>query len=147
MALRDQQQIEADDMESLCEELATGLDSGSLADPLQVCAGIQQEGFGRNFANQEAADGTPWPPHKPATVAMYGPHPLLILSGEMKRQATTNAPLVADRQAAVVIESDYASRQNFGQGNIPAREFLFASQTTLELCDDALADFIEANIL
>jgi hypothetical protein len=49
------------------------------------------ENISANFERKEDASGTSWPEHSPVTVAMYGVHPLLQLSGRMKAAATGGA--------------------------------------------------------
>lgn len=46
------------------------------------------ESVGGNFDRAEDAGGEAWPAHSPVTIAMHGVHPLLILSGRLKRAAT-----------------------------------------------------------
>lgn len=49
------------------------------------------ENIGGNFDRKEDASGAAWPAHSPVTIAMYGVHPLLILSERMKTAATGGA--------------------------------------------------------
>lgn len=53
------------------------------------------ENIGSNFDRKEDASGAAWPAHSPVTIATYGVHPLLILSGRMKTAATGGSGAIA----------------------------------------------------
>ena len=94
-----------------------------------------QEAQGSNFDRAEDSQGNAWPAHAPLTIALYGPHPLLILSGDMKRAATGGAGAVFDirvgKKKSVVILGiskvaiPYAWKHQHGSGRIPRREFFY----------------------
>jgi hypothetical protein len=103
---------------------------------------IARAGFASNFADGGSHLG-PWPPHAPATVRRYGPHPLLILSGKLYQAATSSGgaghvEILDVREAAIAIDLaavPYARAQNEGYppGNLPARPyFVLGSFVTAE---------------
>ncbi|MFM0864033.1 hypothetical protein, partial [Klebsiella pneumoniae] len=47
------------------------------------------DGFEENFQAKIDEDGMPWAPLSPYTTKKYGPHPLLDLTGRMKRAASS----------------------------------------------------------
>lgn len=121
---------------------------------------VVREQVQANFDLSETADGTAWPEHAPSTVARYGPHPLLILSGALERAATE-----AGANHVELIESNsltygvtgikYAAVQNYGSagrfegddyhaGPIPAREYMAigedAEDELVELAGDYMAN-------
>lgn len=92
-----------------------------------------------NFIFTVGSSGSLWPEHSPVTVAMYGPHPLLILSGAMHQAATQsgapgNFESVSARGIVFGVDLIYAATQQFGDSrrNIPQREFFY-------LPDEAIA--------
>lgn len=138
-------------MESELAALAAALD-GSFAEPLALCADAIQDGFGANIVAARGPNGEAWPPHAPSTVARYGPHPLLQLSGKL-REAAEGGPgrirEITDMEAIVGVDGGaipYAARQNYGGGIIPRREFIFAGPDVLDECERILLNQIEAKM-
>jgi phage gpG-like protein len=99
------------------------------------------------FTSQVDSDGTPWPPHAPATVAMYGEHPLLILTGAMFDDLMGSA-LIADRRSNTDIsfgtDIEYAPTHQYGDPsrNIPRREFLYWRQDALDRISDVAEQYM-----
>lgn len=107
-----------------------------------LCAGIQ-----RNYDDQRSGDGTPWAPHAPSTIRMYGPHPILILSGAMQAASVSAAPgnylEVSDRAIVLGVALPYAATHEFGDPsrNIPARPFIDPPEEYLHEVGNRAADY------
>ena len=123
---------------SLLASVPAKLDAVSLRVPLKQAAYEVGEQVSQNFQRQVSGDGSPWPPHAPLTIKLYGPHPLLKLTTAMYAAATDpddpgGKLLLEDRQITFGIdgtEIPYAKVQNEGgvgdEGNrIPQREFFY----------------------
>lgn len=105
------------------------------SDALSQAGRIFQASESGNFDRAEDSDGKKWKPHAPLTIALYGPHPLLILSEDMKRAATGGAGSIfvikAGAKKSVVIVGissvsiPYAWKHQHGSGRIPQREFFY----------------------
>lgn len=113
---------------------------------LDDCAEELRQGFDDNFSRGGNSEG-PWPPHSPVTVAIHGPHPLLILSGAM-RAATTEqgAPgaieQIGPRGLDMSIDLQqipYARAQNLGHNRIPQREFHVVDESRADACEKLIA--------
>lgn len=122
---------------------------GELRAELAECVGHVHEGIDQNFRNGGNVEGA-WPPHAPSTVARYGVHPLLILSGDLHEAATNDAARGAvtdlqDREANLSIDLGaipYARRQNLGDPGgypIPQREFHVVGEETVDKCEESVA--------
>ena len=95
-----------------------------------------------NFDRAEDANGRPWKEHAPLTIALHGPHPLLILSGAMKRAATGGAGSVIKvkagaKESTVVVSISnstipYAWKHQHGAGRIPRRQFFYLAREARE---------------
>lgn len=110
-----------------------------------------RDGFSKNFDNRVTEDGTRWPPHAPLTVALYGPHPLLILTGHMFASVTTegaadNITRHSHREVELGTETDYAITHQEGTPRVPQREFLFATDEVLDKCGEIIGDAIMAEV-
>lgn len=97
---------------------------------------IVETGFEENFDNAVDNEGTPWPPHAPSTVARYGEHPLLVLSGTLKESMTDSSSEYAvesytDRTYSRGSSLEYANVHNFGYGYIPKRQYRYFSPRTV----------------
>lgn len=149
--------VAVEDLPAHLEELNARLALSSLAEPLEECGQVIRGAFEENIFNTEGPDGNPWPPHAPSTVARYGPHPLLILSGRMlesltRKDAQGNVTIVEDREAE--FGTDVTSQDGFfypgihdaGGSRIPQREFIYASPDREEKCGEILSDWIEKNL-
>lgn len=131
MAIASNQTYTLDTFSAELEQSAQQLENLPIARDLQdqitdlIYAGIQ-----RNYDDQRAANGSAWAPHAPMTVRMYGPHPILILSGAMQEASTKtgvegNYLDVDDRSIVTGVNLPYAATHQFGDldRNIPARPF------------------------
>lgn len=150
--------IEAAGLAAHLEELGARLALASLAEPLEECGQVLRGEFEANIFNTEDSRGVSWPPHAPATVAKYGPHPLLILSGRMleslsQKSADGNISRVEDREAEFGTDVTtiggffYPGIHNDGGTRIPQREFFFVGADAEEKCGEILSDWIEENLL
>lgn len=139
--------ITADAWPAALDQMADVLEGPIPRPAMQRCAELIREDFAENYVegrNEEAV----WPEHSPATVARYGPHPLLILSGRMREATITkgaagNVEEIGDREMALGVEGIvYAPTQNWGDPsrNIPQREFIVPRAAGLDQCEEVLAD-------
>lgn len=133
--------MEPEDFLTLLAEVPQKLETISLRDPLKQASYEVGEQVGQNFQRQVNEDGSPWPPHAPLTVKLYGAHPLLKLTLAMYGAATDpddphGKLLLEDRQITFGIdgtEIPYAKVQNEGgireSGNqIPQRDFFYLTE-------------------
>lgn len=145
--------IYAEDIAAEMSEMARRLSSETLAGPLAELVPILRTGFARNFQQQVDSRGGGWPARQDTD-----PHPLLIETegpgaGALLAAATGEGPgaveQVADRALAVGVDKGIdlggipgAAVHNFGYptGHIPQREYLYASEDTLDACCESLAD-------
>lgn len=92
-----------------------------------------EDNFWQIFSDQVDSDGNPWPEHSPATVAAMGPHDLLIYSGELLTEVSNQSNyLLTERGITATVDLEYAAAQNFGTSTIPAREFMYLRQDTVD---------------
>lgn len=150
--LRDQQQLEASQMPQLMQEFAAAWLQDPLSEPLSECVRIVRAGFMENFQLKEGSDGRSWPAHAPSTVKRYGPHPLLILSDAMRSAVAGEAgPGSVFRDSFREFETGtdliYSRTHQEGRGNIPQREFLYASENVIDECHEEVADYLFEYIL
>lgn len=133
------------------EEVEQDVEQASFAVPLRQCAERIQLGFAENIGLAQDEDGVQWPPHAPATVAMYGPHPLLILTGDLYdavsvEGAKGNITRVEDRELAVGVDVqtiEYAAVHQHGAGNVPQRQYVYAREDVLAEVEEILAGAAE----
>jgi phage gpG-like protein len=115
--------------------------------------GTFHEGIERNFDNRQAPYGT-WPPHSPMTIAIHGPHPLLILTGAMKRSVTQRGSEgriedIMRNQATIGTSFFYAPYQQFGTSGphpIPARPFLWLEGSYVDRLHEQFTDAVTARL-
>lgn len=120
-------------------------------DALKYSANIVRRKVADNFNDAATAGGTKWPPHAPATVRRYGPHPLLILTGAMSEAATIDGasghveriePDGLDFGVSLdVIPYARVHQEGWPEKNIPQREYMAVSADELDDIGDALAEF------
>jgi phage gpG-like protein len=108
------------------------------------------EGFSSNFDQTRGPDGI-WPPHAPYTILLHGPHPLLILTGAMKRSVTQSGSEgrieeLMRNEAKIGTSFFYAPYQQFGTRKIPARPFLWLEGSYVERLTNQLADAMMARV-
>jgi len=131
-----------EDFAEYLDDLGEHCESGSFEEPLREVLPVLMEGFEQNFMRAENESGTPWPPRVDDL-----PHPLLILSGaliEATRDTGSagNIHTVSERNLETGVKGSviaYASIHNDGAGNIPQRQFLYASPETSKACAEAFA--------
>ena len=134
-------EFEAEYAEYWLDELFQEMSTGSFAPAFERIVPNLQDAFGDNFENAEGPDGA-WAPHAPSTVAKYGPHPLLILSGDLVRSVTETGATgaiqdIKPREMAIGTSIFYAGWQNSGTDLIPARTFLWVDYSLYgELSDE-----------
>lgn len=79
---------------------------------------------------EKKGSGGPWPPvSKPYALwkSKQGKSPenILVFSGELRKSIVGRA---TNNEASVGTNIEYASRHQFGEGNLPKREFLWLSE-------------------
>lgn len=104
-------------------------------------------GIESNFDNIRGP-GYTWPPHSPVTIAKHGPHPLLILTGAMKRSVTQTGSegrieeIMRD-EMTIGTSLFYAPYQQFGTTGpprIPVRRFLWLQGSYVDQLAEIFAD-------
>lgn len=136
-------QFDAEFAEYWLDELAQSMENTSLVESFKEIVPILHEGFADNFSSTKSPSGT-WPPHSPYTIAKYGPHPLLILSGAMLASVTNSGSdgsieEVGPREMALGTSIFYAGFQQFGTVRIPARRFLWLDSPFMDRLSDTFA--------
>lgn len=137
-------------MESVGAELKamlTRLQEQSLQGPLGELVPVIQSGFEENFAAAVDSSGSSWPPRKDDE-----PHSLLNETGALLAAVTHggapgNVTSVGDRELVLGVDKGVemggipgAGVHNFGYGRVPQREFLYASEQTLDRALEVFAD-------
>ena len=136
--------VSLDEALNLIKEFGENITEGSYEAPLSECSAELRQGFVEIFANQQSSTGDSWPPHSPGKIAIYGEHPLLILSGTLYDQLTgdSSGGEVSERSVTVGTDLDYAHWNNDGTEKIPAREFMYIPEGAQEACVEHVADHI-----
>lgn len=123
------------DMEKLSREFGNDFEPA-----LRECYPIVQRDIEDHFDAAEGSNGT-WPLHSPVTIARYGPHPLLILTGALAAAATgTGTGHVVQFDTSEMTYGvergviPYAGIHQDGGGNIPQREYLWFSEEAVGEC-------------
>lgn len=85
-----------------------------------------------SFQKPLGKGGGPAPPHAPSTVAKYGQHQLLVLSGALMRSATRSTGEGSDYSysengLSVGVDIPYAKYHQYGTKHIPQRKFFYLS--------------------
>jgi hypothetical protein len=127
---------------SLLRNLGDNIEGGSMEEPLRATLPLLHQGVEDNFLRAQDSDGIPWPRRKDNK-----PHPLLILHGPLIEAARdTGNPgniheVSADgRLLTTGVDGDvvkYAARHQEGRGNMPKREFYYASDETVDRMEEA----------
>ena len=138
-----QRQIPVAEIGQAMSALADTFINESLEWELKQCADVCRREIAGNYDRGGSALGA-WPPHAPATVARYGPHPLLILSGDMQaasvqQGAKGHIEQINDRQLTMGVDAStggiiYAMAQQFGHGRIPPRPFIVIGDEAIQQC-------------
>lgn len=134
----------AHEADEVFSAFASSLESGDLTPAFRSCIEVASEGFSDNFGATKAPYGT-WPPHSPVTVAIHGPHPLLILTGDMYRAVTKEGSegRIQDLEPrSLVLGTDlfYAAWQQYGTAKIPPRPFLWLDKPFVVQVTEVFAD-------
>lgn len=112
-------------------------------------------GFEENFYNTTDHEGAFWPPHAPATVAIHGVHPLLILTGKMFQAATNvddpgHLRHIAGDEMTIGIKGTavpYAIYHHTGTRRMPRRRVIYATPEAEQRARDAFADVLDSLFL
>ena len=132
-------EIDVGQLGSVLQKMVTELVSAPMPNTLEKCRDMVARGIDHNFLMEQNYSGGQWPPHAPKTVAMYGPHPLLILSGAMFESVTmvgapfnVYEPMGNGRGFAWGTNIIYAATHQYGDDsrNIPEREFVYIDYET-----------------
>jgi phage gpG-like protein len=141
----------------LARELASmgeRIKSDSLASPLRECDRIVKQGVRDNFTSSASPDNQNWRPRKKRK--NDDGHPLLVDTGDLLQAATGGGPghvsRVEDRSVAVGVNLDtvpYARAHNYGyaSGNLPQREFLGMREERVDECEEAVGDYVMAEVI
>lgn len=139
-----------EEFQQLLNRTADTCESGDVSFALRGTVPAFHNGFGGNFVRREDPQGITWAPHAPLTIRLYGIHPLLILSGAMMAAAADegspgNITRVADGGRTLELgisggEIPYAWQHQAGTDRIPRREFLYASEETVDNVVERFAD-------
>jgi phage gpG-like protein len=148
-------EIELDQLESvLTHELAEPLAKDKMTLALYDLGAVAIQGFVDIFANARDSQGSPWPEHAPATVAMYGPHPLLILSGTLRESLTEySAPYHVHRMVdrtfewGTTVAYAWVHQEGWAARNIPKREYCYWSEDMKDRAAEMLTWWIDVIIL
>jgi hypothetical protein len=153
MAIVTKDRYTLDEFESELMASALMVDELPIARDLQdqitdlIYAGVQ-----RNFDEQVDSSGQKWPPHAPYTVRLYGPHPLLILTGTMWVASTMsgvegNYLDVQDRSIVTGVTLPYAAKQQFGTALIPQREFYYIRESYIVEIENLAANYLIQQVI
>lgn len=139
------------------DEFAAELEeSARLANELPIARDLQDQitdliyaSVQRNYDESASADGAAWAPHAPMTIRMYGPHPILILSGAMEAASTMsgiggNYLEVSDRSITTGVTLPYAATHQYGDAsrNIPARPFYDLRESYIHEIENLAANYL-----
>jgi phage gpG-like protein len=130
-----------EDIAAELDEMARRFADEPLDEALAVCVPILREGFADNFGRQQGPTGAAWPDRKDRK-----PHPLLTETGRLWAAVTGSGAgsverTIDGRELHVGVDETIqqggipgAAAHNFGfpPQNIPQREFLYASEDTLD---------------
>jgi hypothetical protein len=103
----------------------------------------------RQFQTEGTFWGTPWKPLSPQYAAWKAAHAptrgILVLTGALKRAATTPTRIASPRTLTLRIDDKKARWHHYGEGNNPARPLLMEAlppQARLEL-DQAAEEYVD----
>lgn len=141
-------EIPIDQLDTELAEMSRRLQAVSLKTALENVAAILGESFQQNFSKKQGSTGSAWPARKDKKT-----HPLLQETGALLGATQTGGPghveQIGERDLAIGVNKGVklggipgAAVHNFGypDRNIPQREFLYASETTLDRAAAVLAD-------
>jgi phage gpG-like protein len=137
--------MDLDEAVRVAIEAVNKLEADLIAEPyesaLSQCREHLRENFVQIFAQKASSDGSSWPPHSPVTESLWGPHPLLILSGDLYGQLTEDAT-IGERSVTVGTDLFYADYNNnpSEDSNIPKREFMYLTEETQVACVERIGE-------
>jgi phage gpG-like protein len=133
-----------------CEQMGRDLGADNTM-AMRYSAEVVRQKVADNFNQASTATGTPWPAHSAITVLIYGPHPLLILEGDLSSAAVGEGasghvervgPGLLDFGVSVdVIPYARVHQEGWPEANIPQREYLAVSEHEIDDIANALAEF------
>lgn len=122
-------------------------DAPIVPDVIDEIRHVMRQNFEEIFDRQEDEFGTAWPPHSPATVAMMGPHPLLIwteaLIGSVTGRNSFGFDEYGDDHYVLTTTVPYAAYHQHGTSRMPARPFFYLSEPTRERIQGIVIDAIK----
>lgn len=138
-----------DQFAAVCDRKASGDFAARGYEPaLRECVPIVQEDIAQHFADKIDSEGQGWPAHSPATVARYGAHPLLVLSGALLAAAAHNGfgsfVFVGSDLMRVGVNKGripYAGVHQYGHGKIPQREYMYLSDEAIRACSSVIVAY------
>lgn len=133
----------AADAADIFKEFGASLESQDMRPVFESMVETVNEGIGMNFANASGPMGK-WPPHAELTIKLYGPHPLLILTGAMRnslinRNTEGRVEIFGDRTLEIGTDLFYAKVQQYGGGNIPARPYVWLAKVYIDELQEIFA--------
>lgn len=147
-------QINVEDIERHCAELATALDSADLSPVLAAVRPIAMQAHRDNFTSSASPDGATWQDRK----RVGDGHPLLIDTGDLLQAATGGGAgtivIIVDREMTLGVDGatiPYAAIHNYGGtlhwyngeqrgADMPQREFLGMSELRLIEADRVVTE-------
>lgn len=145
-------EIEVEQLAGKLAELENAL-SGDMTEALDLCRADLATMFTDIFHRAQDAGGSAWPEHAPATVAAYGPHPLLILTTALMQSVTTDFGTGdsvienSGRELAWGTNLAYGGYNNYGTATIPPREFLYWTDDGADAVVETLGNWIDEKVL
>jgi phage gpG-like protein len=140
----------------LLNNLVDRFENDPMTGALEACTEPVSRGFFEIFLAAEDSSGNAWPAHSPVTTALYGPHPLEILSGALLESLRSegsqgNVKIVSDRELSWGTSIDYAAIQNYGGhrgfAEIPQREFIYWTDSMKDGSVEKIWEYIDREIL
>jgi phage gpG-like protein len=144
--------IEVEQLPGVLDKLVRALE-GDMSEGLDLCRADIAGMFMDIFHRSQDSGGSAWPAHSPATVAKYGPHPLLILTTALMQSVTTDFGTGdsrienSGRDLAWGTNLEYGGYNNYGTSRIPAREWLYWTDEGADAVVETLGNWIDENIL
>lgn len=135
--------MDFDSMVEVLQDFGRDLVNEGYEETLPLCGEALRNNFVEIFASQTSSDGEAWREHSEYTTALHGPHPLLILSGDLYEQLTSDA-LLGERRVTAETNLEYADWNNKGipSQNLPKREFMYLTEETMDACVDHVGDHV-----
>jgi hypothetical protein len=143
------QTFDSENIAQVFADLKRDIVESDLSEAFREVAPIVRTGYGENIDRAADESGSPWPAHSPTTIKMYGPHPLLVLEYHLLTALTEqgsngNITDVQSREMTTGVDGNaipYATTHQYGWGHIPKREYLYATNETLETASATFADW------